>query len=261
MVSNDEGARFGALMQALPKPVPACCHTGMRSVTMWARSEAKTRPMPQIIETAKTAGFDLKALVRRIANGGNTPLEVAEAEAEAEHDIVIIDAGAGAGAADIFEPGTAARTMASLMPRTVPWLKAAVAACAVSTARVWAMGWNRAGVKIVGVVPPGLRLISVVGFVESVPLGQTQATLSTTFSVAVLSRVDLSNVERHALRVSPQLLNLRADESRYVATARALERHVNNAVAAQPALKHVVPQCSAINSIDASALESLEAIN
>ena len=128
-----------------------------------------------------------------------------------------------------------------------------------------------------------------------------QATLSATIIVAVLSRVDFSilkrtwayskpdftaiaatllatlalgvetglvpgtehfrNVERHAVRVSPQLLSLRVDESLYFANARALEDRINNAVAAQPARKHVVLQCSVINSIDASALESLQAID
>jgi SulP family sulfate permease len=59
----------------------------------------------------------------------------------------------------------------------------------------------------------------------------------------------------------PQLLSLRVDERLYFANARALEDRVNDAVASQPALRHVVLQCSAINSIDASALESLEAID
>lgn len=68
------------------------------------------------------------------------------------------------------------------------------------------------------------------------------------------------NVLRHPVRTSPALLGLRVDESLYFANARALEDHVNDAVAAQPALRHVVLQCSAINAIDASALESLEAI-
>jgi SulP family sulfate permease len=68
------------------------------------------------------------------------------------------------------------------------------------------------------------------------------------------------NVLRHAVRVDPQLLSLRVDASLYFANARALEDHVNDAVAAQPLLRHVVLQCSAINDIDASALESLEAI-
>jgi SulP family sulfate permease len=69
------------------------------------------------------------------------------------------------------------------------------------------------------------------------------------------------NVLRHAVVVSPQVLGLRVDESLYFANSRALEDRINDAVAARPALKHVVLQCSAINDIDASALESLETIN
>jgi SulP family sulfate permease len=68
------------------------------------------------------------------------------------------------------------------------------------------------------------------------------------------------NVLRFDVLVSPQLLSLRVDESLYFANARALEDRINDAVAAQPLLRHVVLQCSAINDIDASALESLEAI-
>ncbi|WP_300650983.1 sulfate permease [Hydrogenophaga sp.] len=69
------------------------------------------------------------------------------------------------------------------------------------------------------------------------------------------------NVLRHAVVVSPQVLGLRVDESLYFANSRALEDRINDAVASRPALKHVVLQCSAINDIDASALESLETIN
>ena len=69
------------------------------------------------------------------------------------------------------------------------------------------------------------------------------------------------NVNRHAVRVSPQVIGLRVDESLYFANARALEDRVNDAVARMPQLAHVVLQCSAINDIDMSALESLEAIN
>jgi sulfate permease, SulP family len=68
------------------------------------------------------------------------------------------------------------------------------------------------------------------------------------------------NVQRHDVKLSPSLLSLRVDESLYFANARALEDHINDAVASQPALRHVVLMCSAINDIDASALESLEAI-
>jgi sulfate permease, SulP family len=68
------------------------------------------------------------------------------------------------------------------------------------------------------------------------------------------------NVLRHTVRTSPALVSLRVDESLYFANARALEDRVNDAVAIQPALRHLVLLCSAINDIDASALESLEAI-
>lgn len=69
------------------------------------------------------------------------------------------------------------------------------------------------------------------------------------------------NVLRHAVVVSPRVLSLRVDESLYFANSRALEDRINNAVASRPDLEHVVLQCSAINDIDASALESLEAID
>jgi SulP family sulfate permease len=68
------------------------------------------------------------------------------------------------------------------------------------------------------------------------------------------------NVLRHAVQTRPQLVTLRVDESLYFANARALEDRVNDAVAEHPELAHLVLQCSAINDIDASALESLEAI-
>jgi SulP family sulfate permease len=68
------------------------------------------------------------------------------------------------------------------------------------------------------------------------------------------------NVLRHQVRVSPHLASLRVDESLYFANARVLEDRVNALVAERPQLAHLVLQCSAINDIDASALESLEAI-
>ena len=69
------------------------------------------------------------------------------------------------------------------------------------------------------------------------------------------------NVLRHQVKVSPHLASLRVDESLYFANARVLEDRVNALVAERPQLQHLVLQCSAINDIDASALESLEAIN
>ncbi|MEI6482892.1 MAG: sulfate permease [Betaproteobacteria bacterium] len=68
------------------------------------------------------------------------------------------------------------------------------------------------------------------------------------------------NVLRHDVQVSPRLLCLRVDASMFFANARGIEDRVNAEVASRPELKHVLLQCSAVNDIDASAMESLEAI-
>jgi len=68
------------------------------------------------------------------------------------------------------------------------------------------------------------------------------------------------NINRHAVRTSPRLLSLRMDESLYFANARALEDRINNEVAQNPELQHVVLLCSAINDVDDSAVQSLTAI-
>jgi sulfide:quinone oxidoreductase len=156
-VTDAQGVAFGALMAELPKPVLAFCRTGMRSTTMWALSQSGATPLPQIIELAARAGYDLKGVVRRILNGGKTPVEVADAT----HQVVIVGGGAAGIAvassllsrrpaldiaiidpADIhyYQPGwtmvgggifdasMTARTMASVLPKGVHWIKSAVAA-------------------------------------------------------------------------------------------------------------------------------------
>lgn len=69
------------------------------------------------------------------------------------------------------------------------------------------------------------------------------------------------NVERHAVKTTPEVVTLRVDESLYFANARYLEEHVCHLVADHPKLRHFVLMCSAVNHIDASALEILEMIN
>ena len=69
------------------------------------------------------------------------------------------------------------------------------------------------------------------------------------------------NIERHTTETASHLALLRIDESLYFANARYLEDTVYDLVATRPELEHVVLICSAVNLIDASALESLDAIN
>ncbi|GAA4015683.1 TIGR01244 family sulfur transferase [Actimicrobium antarcticum] len=156
-VSDEQGIAFGVLFDSLPKPVLAYCRTGMRSTTMWALSQAKLQPLPAILAAATKAGFDLKGVIRRIVNQGRTPVEIAEAE----HTVVIIGGGAAGIAtaasllarcpgldiaiidpadvhyyqpgwtlvgAGVFDAPSTARTMASLIPEGVHWIKSAVAA-------------------------------------------------------------------------------------------------------------------------------------
>ena len=68
------------------------------------------------------------------------------------------------------------------------------------------------------------------------------------------------NIRRHSVLTSPRVVSLRVDESLYFANSRALEDRVNDAVANAPDVEHIVLQCSAINDIDSTALESLETI-
>jgi sulfate permease, SulP family len=69
------------------------------------------------------------------------------------------------------------------------------------------------------------------------------------------------NVKRHKVFTDPRILTIRIDESLTYLNARWLEEFVLEEVAEHPQLKHLILMCSAINAIDASALESVEAIN
>ncbi|MFO1107027.1 MAG: sulfate permease [Amaricoccus sp.] len=69
------------------------------------------------------------------------------------------------------------------------------------------------------------------------------------------------NVLRHRVETDPSILTVRVDESLYFANARFLEDYVLESVACHPEVRHVILLCSAINDIDLSALESLEAID
>jgi sulfide:quinone oxidoreductase len=157
-VGDEDAMAFGKLMDTLPKPIFAYCRTGTRSTTLWSLSEgSRGRALPEILAKSKAAGYDMAGVVRRIANGGKTPTDIAEAT----HEVVIIGGGAAGIAvasslkarkpdldialidpADIhyyqpgwtmvgggiFDPATTAKTMASLIPNGVRWIKAAVAA-------------------------------------------------------------------------------------------------------------------------------------
>ena len=69
------------------------------------------------------------------------------------------------------------------------------------------------------------------------------------------------NVDRHQVFTVPHILSIRIDESLTYLNARWLEEYVLEQIADRPEVRHVILMCSAVNEIDASGLESLEAIN
>lgn len=157
MVKDDDVAAFSAALKDLPRPVLAYCRTGTRSATLWSFHESKKRPMPEILAATKAAGYDMNGVARRIANGGKTPTDTGDAHFE----VVIVGAGAGGISvaaslkarkpglkvavidpadihyyqpgwtmvgAGVFDPQQTAKTMGSLIPQGVHWIKSAVAA-------------------------------------------------------------------------------------------------------------------------------------
>ena len=69
------------------------------------------------------------------------------------------------------------------------------------------------------------------------------------------------NIKRHSVETDPTVLMLRVDESLYFANARFLESLILERVTEGCAIRNVVLMFSAVNTVDYSALESLEAIN
>lgn len=80
--------------------------------------------------------------------------------------------------------------------------------------------------------------------------------------MAVVGRVGTTehfrNILRHDVQTCPHVRAVRVDESLYFANANFLEGAVLHLIADHPEVKHVVLICSAVNFIDASALETLE---
>ena len=212
MVGNDDVAAFRTALQELPGPVLAYCRSGTRSATLWSLAEAPRRPLPEILVATRAAGYDMAGVARRIANGGKTPTD----KADATYDIVIVGAGAAGIAvaasllsrkpgleiaiidpADVhyYQPGwtmvgagiftaeETARTMGSLIPKGVHWIKSAVAAFEPATDTVILDGCRVVGYKRL-VVVPGLKLdwSKVEGLVDT--LGRNGVTSNYRYDLA-----------------------------------------------------------------------------
>jgi SulP family sulfate permease len=108
----------------------------------------------------------------------------------------------------------------------------------------------------------GLEWGLIAGIVVSIGLHLYR---SSSPHVAILGQVPntehFRNIERHNVITDKKILSVRIDASLYFANARFLADKINQLVAQSPKAKHLILNCSAINDIDASAVESLLAVN
>lgn len=210
-VSDEDAAAFGEIIEKAPGPVHAWCRSGMRSTTLWALYEGRHRPMGEIAAAARRAGYDMSGVAARISGQAK-----GSAEKLASYDVLIVGGGAAGIAtaaslrkrrqdltvaivdpadvhyyqpgwtlvgAGVFKPQETARTMASLIPRGVDWIKAAVAAFDPERNVVVLEGCRLVGYKRL-VVAPGIKLNweGIEGLAET--LGENGVTSNYRFDLA-----------------------------------------------------------------------------
>ncbi|MEM5474871.1 TIGR01244 family sulfur transferase [Pacificibacter sp. AS14] len=158
IVTDETAAAFKTALTELPGPILGYCRTGTRTTTLWSLAMSSDKSVVDILAATKAAGYDMAGVARRIANGGKTPTDSAQ---DAQYDVVIVGAGAAGVAvaaslkarkpnaeiaiidpadihyyqpgwtmvgAGVFDAQTTAKTMGSLIPRGVHWVKSGVAA-------------------------------------------------------------------------------------------------------------------------------------
>lgn len=231
-VLDEDAEAFGRLLENAEGPVHAYCRSGMRCATLWALEQGQKRPLSDIAGVAERAGYDLSGVAARIRGG------VDSGEKVASYDVLIVGGGAagistaaslkrrrselsiaivdpadvhyyqpgwtlvGAG---VFEPEQTARTMASLIPPGVDWIKAAVAAFDPERNTVVLEGCRLVAYRRL-VVAPGIKLDweGIEGLSET--LGQNGVTSNYRFDLAPYTWELVRNLERgRALFTQPPM--------------------------------------------------------
>jgi len=112
--------------------------------------------------------------------------------------------------------------------------------------------------------------VLVVGIEQGIIIGALMALVlfiwrSSKPHSAIVGRIGQSeiyrNVDRYDVQTWPEMLAIRVDESLYFANTKYLEELILGQIAQQPAVKDFVLIGTAINFIDASALETLESLH
>ncbi len=281
MVRDEDAAEFNAALTALPGPVLAYCRTGTRSATLWSLAQANKRSVSDILAATKAAGYDMAGVVRRIVNGGKTPTDTGDAS----YEVVVVGAGAGGIAAaaslkarkpgleiaiidpadihyyqpgwtmvggGIFDAQSTARTMGSLIPKGVHWIKSAVAAFEPDNNAVILDGCRMVKYKRL-IVCPGIKLDwnGIEGLVET--LGHNGVTSNYRYDLAPYTWQLVEKMKQgHAIFTQPPMpikcagapqkaMYLSGDAWHRRGVLKDIDIHFNNSGGVLFAVKDYVP--------------------
>jgi len=188
--------------------------------------------------------------------------------------VVNFDAGARTPMAGVFTAGGIAAAALLLTPLFHQLPKATLAATIVVAVlslvdlkglkRTWTYSkadFSASAATILLTLSVGVEAGVVAGVALSILLFLARSTRP---HMAVVGRVPgtehFRNILRHQVETDPSILSVRVDESLYFANARWLEDRLYDMAVSDKAVRHVILMCSAVNDVDASALESLEAL-
>jgi len=189
--------------------------------------------------------------------------------------VVNFDAGARTQAASVFTAVGIATAALALTPALYYLPKATLAATIIVAVtslidlsilrRAWHYSrydFTAVAITITATLLLGVELGVLSGILASIGLHLHKSTQPHMAIVGGVPGTEhFRNVERLDVVTQPGIISIRIDESLYFANASYLETCIYNFVAQRPELKHVILMCPAVNTIDLSALEVLEAIN
>ncbi|MGB2057583.1 MAG: SulP family inorganic anion transporter [Alcanivorax sp.] len=117
-------------------------------------------------------------------------------------------------------------------------------------------------ITMVGVLGWGVEAGVLAGVITSLALYLWRTNQPHVAEVGLVPGTEhFRNVQRHQVRVSPRVMSVRIDESLYFANARGLEDRLYDAALLRPQTEHVILMGTAINHLDASAVDSLLSLN
>jgi SulP family sulfate permease len=116
-------------------------------------------------------------------------------------------------------------------------------------------------ITFITVIVLGVEVGILVGVLTSIALFLWRTSFP---HIAVVGRMGdtehFRNVLRHQVKTYPGIVAIRVDGSLYFANTKYLEDFILQTIADCPEIQHLVLICSAINFVDASALETLEGL-